>query len=86
MDVDGRLPANEIANFSKGEGKIGKFRRSWALMRCSIRVILEKLSLFPIILFLLMAVMAVFFLGPVALWPTGHRLTDGAHWQAGALD
>jgi hypothetical protein len=63
---------------------MSKFKRSWALMKCSFQVIFENKTLlvFPIILFLLTFVMAVFFLAPVVLWPTGHGLADGAHWQA----
>jgi hypothetical protein len=29
-----------------------------------------------------MIVIAGFFLGPVLLWPTGHGVMEGAHWQA----
>lgn len=63
---------------------MSKFRRSWALLKCSFRVILENkiLLLFPVVLSLLMIVMAAFFLAPVVLWPTGHGLAEGAHWQA----
>jgi hypothetical protein len=63
---------------------MSKFQRSWALVKCSLRVIFENkiLLLFPMILSLLMIVMAVFFLAPVVLWPTGHGLAEGAHWQA----
>ena len=34
------------------------------------------------ILSLSMIVMVLFFLTPVALWPTGHGLAEGGHWQA----
>ena len=62
---------------------MSKFQRSWALLKCSFQVIFEnkRLLLFPVILALLMIVMAVFFLAPVVLWPTGHRLAEEAHWQ-----
>ena len=54
------------------------------MLKCSLRVIFEnkKLLLFPMVLSLLMAVIVVFFLAPVVLWPTGHGLAEGAHWQA----
>jgi hypothetical protein len=76
--------ASQTANVPKLEGKMSKFQKSWTLMKCSFRVIFEykKLLLFPIILSLLTIVMAVFFLAPVVLWPTGHGLADGAHRQA----
>jgi hypothetical protein len=63
---------------------MSKFQRSWTLVKCSLRVVFENkiLLLFPLILSLLMIVMAAFFLGPVLLWPTGHGLAEGAHWQA----
>ena len=63
---------------------MSKFQRSWALLKCSFRVIFENkiLLLFPMILSLLMIVTVVFFLAPVVLWPTGHGLAEGAHWQA----
>ena len=63
---------------------MSKFQRSWALLKCSFRVIFEnkRLLLFPIILSLLMIVIVVFFLAPVVLWPTGHGLAEAAHWQA----
>ena len=34
------------------------------------------------ILTLLMVVIAMFFLAPIAFWPTGHGLADAAHWRA----
>ena len=63
---------------------MSKFQKSWALLKCAFRVVFEhkRLLLFPVILSLLMIVMAAFFLAPVALWPTGHGLAEGAHWQA----
>ncbi len=63
---------------------MSKFQRSWALLKCSFRVIFANkiLLLFPLILSVLMIVMVVFFLAPVVLWPTGHGLAEGAHWQA----
>ena len=36
-------------------------------------------SLFPMILTLLMVVIAMFFLAPIAFWPTGHGLADARH-------
>ena len=58
---------------------MSKFQRSWALLKCSFRVIFENkiLLLFPVILSLLMIVMVAFFLAPVVLWPTGHGLAEG---------
>ena len=61
-----------------------KFRRSWALLQCSLRVVRENraLLLFPIIVFLLTCVIALFFLVPLAFWNTGHAFTEAAHWKA----
>ncbi len=61
-----------------------KLRRSWALLKCSVRVIgmNKRLLLFPIIFTLLMGVMAAFFALPILFAGTGHAYSDAAHWQA----
>jgi len=63
---------------------MSRFQRSWALLKCSFRVVdtNRKLLLFPMVLILLMVVIAMFFLAPIAFWPTGHGLADAAHWKA----
>ena len=63
---------------------MSRFQRSWALLKCSFRVIgtNKRLLLFPVVLTLFMVVMAIFFLVPAACWPTGHALADEAHWKA----
>ena len=40
------------------------------------------LMLFPVVTLALMLFIAVLFLAPVALQPTGHGYTSGAHWKA----
>ena len=63
---------------------MSRFQRSWALFKCSVRVIgaNRTLLLFPIIVALLMLVIALCFLAPIALWNTGHAYSDPAHWKA----
>lgn len=57
--------------------------RSWQLLSRSLRVIVthKKLLLFPLISSGCAGVMMLFFLSPAALYPTGHALTTGDHWQ-----
>jgi hypothetical protein len=63
---------------------MSKFQRSWALLKCSVRVIgmNKRLLLFPVLFTLLMGVMAVFFALPILLGGTGHAYSEAAHWQA----
>lgn len=63
---------------------MSKFQRSWALLKCSVRVIgmNKRLLLFPILFTLLMGVMAAFFALPILLGGTGHAYSDAVHWQA----
>lgn len=57
--------------------------RSWQLLSRSLRVIFthRKLLLFPLISSGCAVVMMLFFLSPAALYPTGHAITTGDHWQ-----
>lgn len=63
---------------------MSKFRRSWALLQCSLQVLRAhgRLLLFPLIVMLLMVVIAVCMAAPLALWDTGHAYSDSAHWKA----
>jgi hypothetical protein len=57
--------------------------RSWQLLSRSLRVIFthRKLLLLPLISSGCAVVMMLFFLSPAALYPTGHAITTGDHWQ-----
>ena len=63
---------------------MGKFQRSWALLKCALRVIgmNKKLLLFPVLFLFLWCVAAAFSILPILLWNTGHAYSDPAHWQA----
>jgi hypothetical protein len=63
---------------------MSKFQRSWALLKCSVRVIgmNKRLLLFPVLFGLLMIVMAAFFALPILFAGTGHAYSDASHWQA----
>jgi hypothetical protein len=61
-----------------------KIQRSWQLLRTSVTVIREnpRLLWFPLWTSIFTTFIALFFLGPVIFIPTGHALTEGAHWEA----
>jgi hypothetical protein len=61
-----------------------KFQRSWWLFKSSVQVILnhKRLLVFPVVIFVFTVLIALFFIVPVALPPTGFSYTDGAHWNA----
>jgi hypothetical protein len=63
---------------------MNKFQRSWALMKSSLSVIgrNKELLVFPIIVFTCTAAIALFFLAPPLLRPTGHPYGSAEHWQA----
>src|SRR5579859_4599637 len=63
---------------------MSKFTRSWLLFKSSISVIArnKELLVFPIVISVLSVVIILFFVAPVALWPTGHSYTSLEHWQA----
>jgi hypothetical protein len=62
---------------------MSKFQRSWALFKCSLRVLREnpKLLLFPIVVSILTCVIALFFIAPLAFWNTGHTFLEAEHWK-----
>jgi hypothetical protein len=64
--------------------EMSKFQRSWLLVRTSIAVVgrNKKLLVFPIVTFVLTAVILLFFLAQVVLQPTGYSLAQAQHWQA----
>ena len=63
---------------------MSKFQRSWLLLKNSISVIRRnpRLLVFPLVTALCTLVIALFFLAPMALWPTGRSYTEAAHWEA----
>ncbi len=62
---------------------MGKFKTSWNLFKCSLSVIgkNKKLLLFPIIGFIFIVIIGLFFLSPVLLWDSGHSITEPSHWE-----
>ena len=62
---------------------MGKFKTSWNLFRCSLSVINKnkKLLLFPVIGFIFIVIIGLFFLSPVLVWDSGHSITELSHWQ-----
>lgn len=63
---------------------MGKFKTSWNLFRSSLSVIgkNKRLLLFPIIGFIFICIIALFFISPVLLWNSGHSVTELSHWEA----
>ena len=63
---------------------MGKLQRSWCLFKSSLSIIArnKQLLVFPIVIFSLTVVIALFFLAPAALRPTGFSYTQAEHWQA----
>jgi len=63
---------------------IGKFQRSWLLLKSSLSVISanKQLLVFPIVIFSLTIVIGLFFLAPAVLRPTGYSYAQPEHWQA----
>ena len=61
-----------------------KFTRSWRLFASSCQIIgrQPKLLLFPVVTFVCTVVIALFFIAPAALFPTGHALNQPEHWKA----
>jgi hypothetical protein len=63
---------------------MNKIKRSGRLLKASFAVLFreKKLLLFPLIATMLAAVVALFFIMPVVLYPTGHSYLSAAHWSA----
>jgi hypothetical protein len=59
-----------------------KFSRSWRLFVCSYQIIVKNkpLLLFPLLSLCFTLGIALFFLLPVVLFPTGQPWTDAHHW------
>ncbi len=67
---------------------MNKIKRSVKLLQAAFNVLLreKKLFLFPVIATVLALVIALFFIAPVALYPTGHSYFPpriGARWRIG---
>ena len=62
---------------------MGKFKTSWSLFSSSLSVINKnkKLLLFPVIGFIFVVIIGLFFLSPVLLWDSGHSVTELSHWE-----
>jgi len=63
---------------------MNKLRRSWILFKCSVSIVLQnkKLLVFPALSFIFTMMILAFVIMPVAFQPTGHSLSQGAHWKA----
>ena len=63
---------------------MGRFQRSWLLLKSSLSVINrnKQLLVFPVVIFSLTTVMFLFFLAPAVLRPTGFSYAQPEHWQA----
>jgi hypothetical protein len=61
-----------------------RIANSWHLFTRSLAVMRDqpKLLFFPVVIFIFTVGILFFFLAPVALQPTGHRVTEEAHWKA----
>src|SRR5262245_50897479 len=64
--------------------QMSKFERSWLLFKSSLLIIArnKQLLVFPIVIFALTILIALFFIAPVALQPTGHSFASAEHWKA----
>jgi len=60
-----------------------KFSRSWRLFVCSYQIIVKnkQLLLFPVLSFCFTLAIALFFLLPIVLFPTGQPWSDAHHWH-----
>jgi Family of unknown function (DUF6159) len=63
---------------------MNKIKRSIHLLKTALAVLLreKKLLLFPFIATGIALVVAIFFIAPVVLYPTGHSYLSAAHWSA----
>lgn len=63
---------------------MNKIKRSGKLLQAAFAVLFreKKLLLFPFIATGLALVVALFFIAPIALYPTGHSIFTAAHWSA----
>ncbi len=64
--------------------RMNKFQRSWLLLKSSLSIIAsnKQLLVFPIVIFSLSVAIALFFLAPALLQPTGYSYTQPEHWKA----
>src|SRR5262245_10793226 len=64
--------------------EIGKFERSWLLLKTSLSVLSQNrtLLLFPLVTAVFVAGIVLFFTAPVILMPTGHPILSSGHWAA----
>ena len=63
---------------------MNKIKRSGKLLKAAFAVLFreKKLLIFPLIATVLALVVALFFIAPIALYPTGHSYLSAAHWSA----
>jgi hypothetical protein len=62
---------------------MNKFQRSVHLLKTAFAILFreKKLLAFPFIASGLALVLALFFIAPIALYPSGHSYLSGAHWS-----
>ncbi len=62
---------------------MNKIKRSSRLLKASFAVLFreKKLLLFPFITIALAIIIALFYIAPIALYPTGHSYFSTAHWS-----
>ena len=63
---------------------MNKIKRSGKLLQAAFAVLFreKKLLLFPLIATVLAGVVALFFVAPIAFYPTGHSYFSADHWNA----
>ncbi len=62
---------------------MNRFERSWLLFKSSLAVIFrnKELLVFPIFISIASFFILLFFLAPIAFWPTAHPFTTAEHWR-----
>ncbi|HVU09599.1 MAG TPA: DUF6159 family protein [Verrucomicrobiae bacterium] len=63
---------------------MNKIKRSGKLLKAAFAVLFreKKLLLFPFVAFTLVMIVALFFIAPIVLYPTGHSIFSTEHWNA----
>ena len=65
------------------ENRMNRFQLSWQLFKSSLLVMQrdKRLLIFPLLTMTGVVGIALVFLAPIGLQPTGHRYLSAAHWQ-----
>ncbi len=63
---------------------MGRLKTSFDLLNRSLTVIMQnkKLLVFPMIEFISIIIIGIFFLSPALFWNSGYSITDAQHWKA----